>query len=222
MVQESHDAKARLLQAAVRCFAEKGLDAVGIRELAQAAGVNSAAVSYHFGGKEGLYLAAVQAVMACGPAESVQTLPALPPAETQDARAAAVQGLKAHVKAFLDEIMECGSTEFGEWGQLLLAREMQQPHAAIEPFMREQMAPYVEHMGACLRILRPELDHEAIMRAGIGIHGQCLIYATHRGIVRMLLDFDPAAPGALQRLAAFIAEFSLRGLGVPESEIQGV
>jgi len=49
------DSRSRLLEAAIPLFAEKGFSAVSIRELAEKAGVNSALISYHFGGKEGLY-----------------------------------------------------------------------------------------------------------------------------------------------------------------------
>ncbi|HJW08453.1 MAG TPA: CerR family C-terminal domain-containing protein [Holophagaceae bacterium] len=220
-MKAEQDPKSRLIEAAVRLFAEKGFDAVGIREIAHLADVNSAAVSYHFGGKEGLYLAAVQAVMACSPT-GIQELGMLPALDAPGARTAAIQGIRSHVRAFLEEILTCGQNEFGDWGQLLISREMQAPRPALEPFMREQMTPYVSHMEACIRILRPDLDQEARMRAGIGIHGQCLIYATHRGIIRLLLDVDPYAPENLGALASFVADFSLRGLGVPGHEIQGV
>lgn len=49
------DAQTRLIEAATPLFARKGFTAVSIRELAQAANVNSALISYHFWGKEGLY-----------------------------------------------------------------------------------------------------------------------------------------------------------------------
>ena len=49
------DAKEKLLTAATRLFAEKGFAGVSIRQLAEAAGVNSAMISYYYGGKEGLY-----------------------------------------------------------------------------------------------------------------------------------------------------------------------
>lgn len=219
MVPEAIDAKARLLDAAVRCFAEKGLDGVGIREIAQRAGVNSAAVSYHFGGKEALYLAAVQEVAQCG-VERVASLAPIPGLYEEGARAAAVRGLKDHVRAFMEELLECDDTPYGEAGQILMAREMQQPHPDVVPYLREQMRPYVEHMAACVRTLRPDLDEAGVMRAGISIHGQCLIYVTHRGIVRMLLGSDPTQlefDGLVQHIAAF----SLRGLGLSEAEIQG-
>jgi len=49
------DAKNRLIEAAMPLFPAKGYAGVSIREIAEAAHVNSAAISYYFGGKEGLY-----------------------------------------------------------------------------------------------------------------------------------------------------------------------
>ena len=52
------EARARLLHAALRLFAEKGFANTSTRELATAASVNIAAISYYFGDKAGLYRAA--------------------------------------------------------------------------------------------------------------------------------------------------------------------
>ena len=46
----------RLLDAAERLFAEKGFAATSIRDITVAARCNVAAVNYHFGGKDALYL----------------------------------------------------------------------------------------------------------------------------------------------------------------------
>jgi TetR/AcrR family transcriptional regulator len=54
------DSRNKLIDAATRLFALKGYAAVSIRELAQAAAVNSALINYHFGSKEGLYLAVLE------------------------------------------------------------------------------------------------------------------------------------------------------------------
>lgn len=54
------DSRAKLISAATLLFAEKGLAGVSIRELAEAAKVNSALISYYFNGKEGLYLAVLE------------------------------------------------------------------------------------------------------------------------------------------------------------------
>lgn len=50
----------RLLQAALHAFGHHDYDAVGTREIVDAAGANVAAISYHFGGKRGLYLASAE------------------------------------------------------------------------------------------------------------------------------------------------------------------
>lgn len=44
--------KDRILEAATRLFAERGLDAVSLRDIAVDANVNGAAINYHFGSKE--------------------------------------------------------------------------------------------------------------------------------------------------------------------------
>ncbi|HKQ62270.1 MAG TPA: TetR family transcriptional regulator [Candidatus Polarisedimenticolaceae bacterium] len=53
--RESGGAPERLLEAAERLFAERGFDGASVRDLTAEAGVNIAAVNYHFGGKENLY-----------------------------------------------------------------------------------------------------------------------------------------------------------------------
>lgn len=54
------EAKNRLLDAALDLFSQHGLNRVSTRMLADQAKVNLFAIQYHFGGKEGLYLAAVR------------------------------------------------------------------------------------------------------------------------------------------------------------------
>lgn len=54
------DTQTKLIEAAAPLFAKKGFAGVSIRELAEAAGVNIAAVSYYFKGKEGLYQAVLE------------------------------------------------------------------------------------------------------------------------------------------------------------------
>lgn len=56
---ETADTRQRILDTALLLFSQGGYDRVSIRDIAQAAQVNVAAVSYHFGGKPGLYRAAL-------------------------------------------------------------------------------------------------------------------------------------------------------------------
>jgi AcrR family transcriptional regulator len=47
----------KLIEVALELFGTRGFHGTTVRNIAQAAGANVAAVGYHFGGKEGLYLA---------------------------------------------------------------------------------------------------------------------------------------------------------------------
>ena len=53
----SQDTKTRILDAAESLFMEHGFEATSLRQLTTAAGVNLAAVNYHFGTKEELFQA---------------------------------------------------------------------------------------------------------------------------------------------------------------------
>jgi AcrR family transcriptional regulator len=76
-----HDAeasRAALLQAAGELFDERGYDAATIRDIGARAGVDPALIARYFGGKEGLYLAALQeeepAPLPVDPAEILERL----------------------------------------------------------------------------------------------------------------------------------------------------
>ncbi|MEJ2401852.1 MAG: TetR family transcriptional regulator, partial [Xanthomonadales bacterium] len=52
-----------LLNAAIDVFGRVGFDAASTRAISRAAGVNQALIGYHFGGKPGLYLAALRHIV---------------------------------------------------------------------------------------------------------------------------------------------------------------
>jgi AcrR family transcriptional regulator len=52
--QSGADTRTRLLDAAERLFAERGLDGVSVRDITELAKANTASVHYHFGSKTGL------------------------------------------------------------------------------------------------------------------------------------------------------------------------
>lgn len=58
-MSEKDDTRKVLLATAITLFGRHGFDAVTTRMLAAKAGVNVAAVNYHFGGKEDLYVSAI-------------------------------------------------------------------------------------------------------------------------------------------------------------------
>ena len=55
--------RARILDAALDLFGERGLTGTTVRDIAARAKVNVAAISYHFGGKDELYRAVAEMVI---------------------------------------------------------------------------------------------------------------------------------------------------------------
>lgn len=58
----SAQTRARLIDAAIKAFGQMGYEAASTRELANRGGVNMSAITYHFGGKRELYLAAAEVI----------------------------------------------------------------------------------------------------------------------------------------------------------------
>jgi AcrR family transcriptional regulator len=62
--QKDNDTRQRLLEAGLLLFGRHGLEATTTRSLAKEAQANLAAIPYHFGGKEGLYRAVLEHIVA--------------------------------------------------------------------------------------------------------------------------------------------------------------
>ncbi|BBB90961.1 MAG TPA: TetR family transcriptional regulator [Methylomusa anaerophila] len=78
-----HDTAAKIINTAIPLFAKKGFVAVTIREVADAAQINSSAISYYFNGKEGLYHAALDKIFSpvTKLLSTVETMTAVKPVE---------------------------------------------------------------------------------------------------------------------------------------------
>ncbi|MBW4794387.1 CerR family C-terminal domain-containing protein [Pseudomonas tolaasii] len=58
--QRGEETRARIVEAAIAVFGERGYDGASTRDIATVAGVNAPAIQYYFDGKEGVYLACVE------------------------------------------------------------------------------------------------------------------------------------------------------------------
>ena len=204
----------RLLEAAILCFAEKGFDGTGIREIAARAKANSALVQYHFGGKTGLYAAALSHIFRSRPVK----LPGPPEsAEQPDARPRAIRILGEMIATMLDEIMACSDGgELDRASLMLVTRELQSPRADVADLILEHMRPYTDIMQGCLKILRPDLDWLAALDYSDSVFAQVIHLVDHLPLMRIVRG-QPDYPSDLRAVARHITEFSLRGIGIPEA-----
>lgn len=108
---DSERTRARIVDAAVLSFSAEGFSAMTTRRLAEAAEVNVATLSYHFGSKEGVYRACVDAVYTRLTDRAVDLLPTLMEA-TPEVMMRAIYRLareeQAGVRLLLREVLDHG------------------------------------------------------------------------------------------------------------------
>ena len=63
MTAQELNTKLKILKVSHKLFADKGKNGVAVREIAKAAGVNVAAINYHFGNKDSLYAETIKSSM---------------------------------------------------------------------------------------------------------------------------------------------------------------
>jgi AcrR family transcriptional regulator len=202
----------RILDEAEVLFARKGFQAVSVREITSAARCNLAAVNYHFGNKENLYLEVFRsrwAVRARRVQESFRK--SLAGQDTTSPRAV----VRALAQAFLEGPL---SDEERLRHSQLMTREMTQPTAAFEQMAEQIIKPFFKELADKLHSVLPnELKEEQMLLNIFSIFGMVLYFNFARVAVSRLTgrEYDNAFKA---RLVEQITEFSLRGLGVSRME----
>jgi AcrR family transcriptional regulator len=213
---ESSDAKTRLLMVAERMFAERGFACTSVRDLAAEAGVNIAAVNYHFRSKEELYLETLRYAMRQTKPINRRFARILQQAQQAGTPEAARQGIVEFIETFVRYLYR-RRPEGADYSAALMSHEMLHPTAALDIVVREFIQPRFEVLTALIRLARPDLkpDLDVAFHA-FSIVGQCLHVHFCRPIVMQLVREEKLTASFLRRLARHIAEFSINGLsGVP-------
>lgn len=135
-------ARQRILEAALAAFGEGGFKGATTRQIAEAAGVNLPALKYYFGGKEGLYLACAEEIVARYRARMVEPIVrAQAMLEARQTRAEARAALKTVLRALADQMMETREAE--AWAGFVL-REMAEPGPAFAILYEQVWAPGIQ------------------------------------------------------------------------------
>lgn len=201
------DARSRILDAAGPIFAEKGFQAATVREICNRANVNVAAVNYHFGDKERLYIEAVKLAHIPGgdPDELIEWPPGTPP-EVK---------LRDHLEAMLKRML----SERAPWQRQLMNREILNPTFAcreiVEVHIRARLGQLLEILDEILPADCPTHRRHLI---AFSIVGQALHYHVASDLVTMLVgEEERAAHYQIDRLVDHITQFSLAAMGLAPS-----
>ena len=173
-----------------------------IRTICERAGANIAAVNYHFGDKEQLYVEAVLDAHRCGVDAGARTCrPSLAPAEQ----------LRCFIHHFLSRVLAINHPD--DWRHRLMLREMLHPTSASDVLIREAIRPKFERLEQILRQFCPEADERKLNALAFSVIGQCLHYKMARPITERLIGQEASEALDLDYLTDHITSFCLAALG---------
>lgn len=188
----------QILEAAGQVFAAKGFTSTTVREICSEAGVNLAAINYHFGDKERLYIEAVKAARFW--LEEQSPLPdGIEKEDPEEALTVIIHTLAMRMLSRNDS-----------WRHELLVREFMNPSRACEEIMQESIVPFMDQLHSVLRRLLPDDTPKHVVRQlGFSIISQCAYYRLQDRVVAMLTPADELTFFTPELLAEHIAKFSL-------------
>jgi AcrR family transcriptional regulator len=207
----------QMLAAGVEAFARFGPEGVTTRHLAKVAGVNSAAIQYYFGGKEGYYLAVVRYLMKKLAKPFLAVLDEISDRfdrsepNSRDAGILLFQLLRNMVTRIL-------LTPEAQFFAGISTREHLNPTAAYEIIydaISKMHGMIAKLVGCALGI--PANSPDAIIRAH-AILGQALIFRTGATTLCRRLDLQTIDHEQAERIATIVAEMACRSIGVGPSK----
>jgi AcrR family transcriptional regulator len=189
----------RILEAATGLFAELGFRRVTVRAICRTAGVNVAAVNYHFGDKVGLYREVVGAAI-----DAMRRT-------TEDARREgegrpAEEKLRVFLRTLVRRLLASGHPRI----QRLVQREMSEPSGLLDRIVAEGVRPRLEYLsGVVAEILGCAPDDPRVLPCIFSVQSQA--FAALPNPIGRRLGFHPSAENA-DAIADHITRFSLGGI----------
>ncbi len=205
----ARDTPARLLDAGVELFARRGFHGTSIRDIAERAGVNVAAGHYHYGSKEGLYLAVLRAQFAevRSQLERRGVAPA-GPALRRASRRDLVGLLEARITGMVELLLGPPPAPHGA----LMLREMCDPTDAMPIIVAEFIAPQTRQMEQLVARLIPGAGREAVTQIVYSIVGQILFYRFTMPMQLLMRRETKYPRGFARKAARHIAAFSMHAI----------
>lgn len=192
---------ARLLETAVDHFGRRGFEGASTRDIAAASGTAMSSITYHFGGKEGLYLAAARHI-----GEQIQEGQREAMAAARAALAGpdegVVEGAIAMIASFARMMLQ---QETATWA-CFISREQQEPTAAFEWLFDNVMNTIFRLFVDLVMRARRDLSQPEARATAFLLVSQAISLRMCRATVCRVLEQDHIDPAGeallLDRLAA--------------------
>jgi TetR/AcrR family transcriptional regulator, regulator of cefoperazone and chloramphenicol sensitivity len=181
----------RIIAAAGAVFAEHGFRNTTIRQITARAGVNVAAVNYHFRDKTELYTRVLREAKKHVAWIRMDALRGTPEARLRD-----------FIRAFVSSLLD---PQRPSWHGRVLGMEMANPTAALNIVVRDLTAPFYRDVSALVdEIVEGRASPTKLDLFTVTIIGQCVFYASARTaqIAEHVADVSLAALRAFRRQTA--------------------
>lgn len=214
------DTRERIMDAAEKLFADRGLHDVSLREVAAAAEMRVSLVQYHFASKEELYYSVFgRRILAINHAR----LARLDQIEHQDGPASADKLVQV-VQAFIEPIVMAAHdrAKGGEYYVKLLSQITNEPAEYARRISRDFFDPIARITIKALSPTLPELDKESLAWTYIFAVGAMVASISRTGRVQRLSS--SADPDDVSRILALLVPFiagGLRAVGAAENLRKG-
>jgi len=175
-----------LIDTAIQQFGRHGFEGASTREIARASGTAMSSITYHFGGKQGLYLAAADHIAASVKAIQGPALEAARQVAENGTRDQAIEALLAVLDGFALMML---SPQTEAWA-LFITREQQNPTEAFDRLYTGVMQGVVEVFVAAAARIRTDLPDSEVRAMGIMLFGQCLVLRVCRAAVTRILSVE--------------------------------
>lgn len=170
----------RLLSTAIDVFGRRGLEGASTRAIAAAAGTTMSMITYHHGGKEGLYLAAAQSIADQIGERITPAFAAVARIEAADDGAAALAQIVALVDEFANVMVR---PESAAWARFIV-REQMEPTPAFDILYGGVMGRLIDHLSALVgRVTGGQMGPAEARLKTIAIMGQALVFRFARATV---------------------------------------
>jgi AcrR family transcriptional regulator len=187
----------RLLDIAVDTFGKHGLEGASTRDIAAAAGTAMSSITYHYGGKEGLYLAAADHI-AASMTESMS------PAFKVEIADGDTDGARRAIHGMLDTLFDKMIDQQTESWSLFIIREQARPTAAFARLFDGPMGQMLLRLVRLVCIATGTEDGETMRIAAMTLFGQTLVVRSARASVLRILETDAIDAGRAERIRARI------------------
>lgn len=185
----------RLLDIAIEQFGQHGLEGVSTREIAAAANTAMSSITYHYGGKEGLYLAAADEVAKqMGGLEQLADFnQVVASGDSVAARGAIAEIMQAFLKRIQCEQSNC-------WA-LFIMREQLNPTDAFERIYDGPMGQTGRVLVELICVATGSSDRHSARLTAISLFGQVLVMKAARAMCRKVLERETLSEDIIDEYA---------------------